>query len=74
MLSFLYSNLEKLVSSKEAIRFCEQISTGELSADAAVAALLKKRGLKQACTNVMEFSVFDTAQLELVLRQCLVKI
>ena len=37
--------IEKLVPSEEALRLCERMADGEISADAAVAFLLEQYGL-----------------------------
>ena len=43
--------IEKLFPSKAALRLCEDVSSGILSTDEAVAALLKQYGLTQASAN-----------------------
>ncbi len=43
--------IERLRPSKEAMRLCEQVSSGTLTADAAVAAVLKRHGLKQVIAH-----------------------
>ena len=39
--------IENLFPSKEALRLCEQVSSGRISTDEAVASLLQQYGLKQ---------------------------
>ena len=39
--------LEKLIPSKEALRLCEQISDGEISANDAVSFILKQHGFQK---------------------------
>lgn len=43
--------IEKLTPSKEALRLCEQMENGEISADTAVAVLLERYGLVRAQGN-----------------------
>lgn len=43
--------VERLKPSKDAMRLCEQISDGKISADAAVEALLHLYGLKRVSAN-----------------------
>ncbi len=43
--------IEKLTPSKEALRLCEQVSVGSMNADAAVALILKQRGLTRVRAN-----------------------
>lgn len=43
--------VERMAPSQDAMRLCEQISDGKLSADAAVEALLRLYGLKQVNSN-----------------------
>lgn len=43
--------VERLSPSREAIRLCEQVSDGEISADSAVEALIRLHGLKQVMSN-----------------------
>ena len=38
--------IEKLTPSRKALDLCEQMAAGKISADSAVAALLKQRGLE----------------------------
>lgn len=40
--------IEHMTPSQSAIRLCEQLSDGSISADAAVAATLQRYGLKKA--------------------------
>ena len=37
--------IERIMPSKEAVRLCEELSKGKISADAAVAAIKEKYGL-----------------------------
>ena len=39
--------IEKLFPSEEALRLCERVSSGTLSADDAVSSILKRYGLEQ---------------------------
>lgn len=43
--------VERLPPSQDAIRLCEQLSDGKISADAAVEALLQLNGLKHVSSN-----------------------
>ncbi len=43
--------IEHMIPSQNAIRLCEQLSDGSISADAAVAATLQRYGLKKASTH-----------------------
>ena len=40
--------IEKLTPSKSALRLCEEVSNGSMTADAAVAAVLQQHGLKKS--------------------------
>lgn len=44
--------VERMTPSKEAVRYCEQVSSGKLSADQAVENLLKQHGVKRSRPNV----------------------
>ncbi len=43
--------VERLTPSQDAMRLCEQLSDGKISADAAVDVLLRLYGLKQVNSN-----------------------
>lgn len=43
--------IEKLFPSKEALRLCEQVSSGKISTDEAIASLLKQYGLNRVSAH-----------------------
>ncbi len=43
--------IEKLIPSKNALRLCEQISDGKMSADTAIMEILRQYGLRSGNVN-----------------------
>lgn len=43
--------IENLIPSKDAVQLCAKVSDGKLSADAAVASILKKYGLSREVSH-----------------------